>query len=751
MEHSSDEEWGNFLSMIFDLKTILAITVISSFFMGFGFLFMSSSLSNRTIVRLWVFGNFLQAIGWIVVAFLRGIIPDFISIVFGQFLVISSTILWSRSIYLLLKIKPSRFYHPLILFGLVCSIFYYTQIEPNLRIRIAILSLTYFLVLFPIGLRLLIHEGKSIYKFVSILFLSSSVLFFLRVFYQFLAKNQSNEPFTIVTPFENIFSTGSFVLSILAPIGFILITNENHLENLEESEKALNESKLKLRTVFNTLDIGITIMDNNGRMVDYNQSAELMFGFTKNRFKRFPKSWIKNKIFGPNLEPMRINELERYFSLVRDKSIQDFEFAIQNEKNEIRWFYVNSENIPSGSYGYVNSFFEITQRKKLEQDLEKAKNDAIKANQLKTQFLANMSHDIRTPMNSMIGFSEILQEKIKHGESVSDEILAIQRSGKTLVGLINDILDLARIESGYLELSKNPCDLRKLVGELNFLFSVTCKEKNIDLECKIDETVPEAVLVDGLRIRQVLLNLLGNAIKFTNKGSVSLQISSQMISEDKKTIRLEFRVTDTGRGISSEDFDSIFQPFVQKKTQLNGRQTGSGLGLAIVNRLVNLMDGEIKVSSKQGKGSIFTVVLNEISFQNDSIQKNEEKQNDRTIFENRTILLVEDVIDNRNVIKGFLRKSKIEIIEAENGLAALEVLEKRKVDLILMDIQMPIMDGKTASRFIKSNEEWKNTPIIIVSADAMREEREALAEISEEYLTKPVDKFQLFSILNIYL
>lgn len=392
---------------------------------------------------------------------------------------------------------------------------------------------------------------------------------------------------------------------------------------------------------------------------------------------------------------------------------------------------------------------DISERKRIEIALQKAKEEAEKANRLKSEFLANMSHEIRTPMNAVIGFSEILKEKIGDNPDINEYLEGIQKSGKSLIGLISDILDMAKIEAGLLELELISININTIINDINQIFARTIKEKNLSFDISIEKSIPETLLLDELRVRQILLNLIGNAIKFTDRGGISIRVTGNTRT-DKMNLLIE--IEDTGIGILEAEQQRIFNPFIQQEGQNSRRYGGSGLGLSITKRLVEMMNGTIILESKPGFGSTFKVYLKQIQIASSPKNISEEIIDiSKLSFQPSKILLAEDVESNRKVVKGFLRKYDITVIEAENGIIALEKLNESKFDLILMDIQMPEMDGKEASMRIKSNPEFKDIPIIILTADAMIEHLPDYKAISDGFLTKPITRIDLVSELAKFL
>ena len=402
---------------------------------------------------------------------------------------------------------------------------------------------------------------------------------------------------------------------------------------------------------------------------------------------------------------------------------------------------------------------EISKRKIIEIELresqkllEEQTQKAISANKAKSEFLSNMSHEIRTPMNAIIGFTELLDEQLKE-ERLKAYVKTIQNASNTLLILINDILDLSKIEAGKLEIKKVPVDLNALCNEVSTVFTMSIKNKGLDFLLDIDKDIPKSLLIDEVRLRQVLFNLIGNAVKFTEKGSVKLIVRVSSVYEHNSKLDIKIMVQDDGIGIPKNQLTRIFKKFEQQDGQDNRKFGGTGLGLSISKKLCKMMDGTIYAQSEEGKGATFVVELFNIDISSVVVSKELDKQLSfnihSIIFDRAKILIVDDIKDNRDLIIKNFEDTNIDVVSAEDGLDAIEKFKKEQPDLILMDIRMPKMDGYESARRIK---EIVDVPIVALTASVMKDDYEKLKRDSfNGYLRKPVLRYDLFSELSKFL
>ncbi|MEW6006508.1 MAG: ATP-binding protein [Stygiobacter sp.] len=384
--------------------------------------------------------------------------------------------------------------------------------------------------------------------------------------------------------------------------------------------------------------------------------------------------------------------------------------------------------------------------------LAAAKAEAEQANRAKSIFLANMSHEIRTPMNAIIGFSDMLYSSLTD-EKNKKRVDAIRSSAKVLLTLINDILDLSKVEAGKLTLAPEPINVVNLAEEVEVMFLQKISQKHLNFMIEMESDIPSLLLLDGLRLRQVLFNLIGNAVKFTEKGHVILILDKKVRGEN--LIDLIISVEDTGIGIPEDEQKIIFEPFTQQKEQSAKKYGGTGLGLAISKRLIEMMGGEIKLKSEVGKGSTFTIFIPSVQIVEGEPAVTKEKMFDpsQTIFEKGKVLIVDDNKTNRDLLLDLLENSELQIFQARNGKEGIEIANKELPDVILMDLRMPVMDGIDATKILKSQESTKHIPIICITASTklMLKDNLDLHYLFDDYLLKPVKLSELVDILKKHL
>jgi PAS domain S-box-containing protein len=413
------------------------------------------------------------------------------------------------------------------------------------------------------------------------------------------------------------------------------------------------------------------------------------------------------------------------------KWIEVFKTPIFNENGEV--------------IGITGVERDITGRKYAEMEINKAKELADKANNAKSDFLANMSHEIRTPMNAILGFAELLKGQIKE-KKYTDYLNGISVSGSNLLNLINDILDLSKIEAGKIEVQNDTVNLNMLLREIKQIFSPKILEKELEFKLITASNLPEFLFLDETRVKQILINLIGNAIKFTETGSITIDVDCK--HKNEQTIDLIIKISDTGIGIPKEEQNSIFEAFKQQERQDSRKYGGTGLGLTITKKLIQIMGGSISVVSEVGTGATFTIILNDVKTSTDlQIKPHIELLNESVRLKKAKILLAEDDEYNKIVIKGYLENQNIAIIYASDGEEAVQKALLEKPDIILMDIQMPVINGFAALQKIRNISELQDMPIIALTAWAMAQDVDKIKTLFNGYLIKPVSKNSLINEL----
>jgi len=519
---------------------------------------------------------------------------------------------------------------------------------------------------------------------------------------------------------------------------------------LEKALSELKESDEKHLSLIKNIQDGIFVIQNE-KIRFANESFCKISGYPMEEIHDLE---YKDLIHPDDLDRMVSNYQGR---LAGEDIPRSYEFKLINRQGETVHINISVGIINFlGKPAHIGTIKDISQQKTYESQLIKAKEKAENATKSKSLFLAGISHEIRNHMSSIIGISEVLSET-KLTIEQKDYIGIINTSGNTLLNIINDILDFSKIEAGQIELEEKEFNIRALVNETITMHDVMAKQKNLYITSEVENGIPEIIRGDSTRLNQILVNLVNNALKFTDKGGITIKLNLEILNHlnNKKNLTsciLNFEVIDTGIGIAKSSQDKLFKAFSQTHAAAQRKQGGTGLGLAICKQLVELMDGEIGISSEIKKGSNFWFnVRMEIpsSIEHSSVTKKPKKITNKKQLK---VLIVEDNLLNQQLTTNILVKNGHAADVAENGKVGLNLFKNNNYDVVLMDIQMPVMDGIQATKLIREYEsynDYKRTKIIAVTAHSRDGEQQKLLDAGiDQYLSKPFKTSELISILE---
>ena len=522
-------------------------------------------------------------------------------------------------------------------------------------------------------------------------------------------------------------------------IGYLLIGTDNTARKLVEEEQKKSDQRLRdqqfyTRSLIESNIDALMTTDPYGIITDVNKQMEALTGCTRDELIGAP---FKGYFTDPERAEAGIRRV------LSEKSVTDYELTARALDGKLTVVSYNATTFYDRNrtlQGVFAAARDVTEGKRVEMELKHAKAIAESASRSKSDFLASMSHEIRTPMNALIGVADLLAKTVLTAEQ-EKYVRIFQRAGDNLLNLINDILDLSKVEASQLELEQTDFSLREHLEIVMEMVTPRAHEKGLRIMCEVATNVPGDLMGDPTRLRQVLVNLLGNAIKFTETGEVTLLVTQDLHAAMPSALR--FTVSDTGIGIPQDRLGRVFERFTQADTSTTRRFGGSGLGLTICKRLVELMGGRIWVESKVGKGSVFAFAVPlEVSVEGHLLQASPVGANAEAPMLPLRILMAEDSPDNCTIISAYLEGTPYQIEIAENGAIAVDMFMVGNYDLVLMDRQMPVMDGLTATRMIRSWELANSrppTPILALTASALKGDREmCLAAGCTAFLTKPI-------------
>ncbi|MDE7212032.1 MAG: response regulator, partial [Lachnospiraceae bacterium] len=497
-------------------------------------------------------------------------------------------------------------------------------------------------------------------------------------------------------------------------------------------------SRVAATTVLADIDDCVIFLDNAQRISGYNPAAQGIF-ITLN------EDSIGNDIRELDNFPMEIFETVGHYEFQLHGGYFEGHLKVIRDKKDIL-------------RGYVLLIFDITKTKNYIAEITQMRERAEKANSVKTEFLANMSHEIRTPMNAIVGLSDLIKQESK-GRKIYNYACDIQASSENLLGILNNILNISKFENGELELTEKEYYIKRMLNEVVVMMERSAVQQGLEMRFCLDDDVPCKLLGDEGSIRQILINLMNNALKFTREGYVKLMVGGHYTTGD--TWNLTLKVEDSGIGIREDDIAEIFENFNQVDTKKNRSAGGTGLGLSISRKLAELMDGKIEVESVYGEGSTFTVTIPQQVVDKRTVSENisgqePEGENEMRMFTapDYKVLVVDDNLINRQVAAGMLKPYGCQLTKAQSGPEAIELVRQEKFDMIFMDHMMPDMDGVEATKVIREEcGENGRTPIVIaLTANAMPGMREMfLSNGFQDFLAKPVDREPMFQMLDKWI
>ena len=521
----------------------------------------------------------------------------------------------------------------------------------------------------------------------------------------------------------------------------------HHLETaLQAAQQALRHSEARWLTFLRANPVGISItLAENGRFVEVNQTLVSMFGHTREAM--LGRTSVDLGIWAEPPDRQRLLE-----HLMQHGRVQGFKAPFRHQSGRLGVMQIAAELIfLDGQPHVLGICTDVTANELQNEELRRAKEAADVANRAKSAFLANMSHDIRTPMNAILGYAQLMQRDQALSPGAQEKLAIIRQSGQHLLALIEDVLEMSKIEAGRVRVQNEPFNLRGLLNDLAVMFRLRCTAKGLEFKLLEEGPLPSQVVADEVKLRRILLNLLGNSVKFTEKGSVQLQTT---LTPHLDQSWLSIKVADTGLGIGAEGLAKLFHQFEQTGIERASNQ-GTGLGLSISREYARLMGGDITVESQLGQGSVFHLIIpvgegiSLVPARQVSARRVMGLQPGQSPI---TVLVADDNATNRNWLKQLLMVIGCEVLEAENGKEAIQLWEKWHPQLVLMDLQMPVVDGLEATRRIKATLAGKATVVLAITAIVQEESQRAILTAgAADLLGKPLEEESLFEKMEAYL
>jgi len=512
------------------------------------------------------------------------------------------------------------------------------------------------------------------------------------------------------------------------------------LIELKRAEDALKKERDYFKNVLDNSADAIGIVDAKGRFIRWNKRAEELFGYSFHELRG-------KSAFDLYADQMKMQVM---LETLRDKGyVRDAEVTIRTKSGHILPLGMSISLLREGerTIGSVCVARDLTQIKKTQAALQKSKEAAEAANRAKSEFLANMSHEIRTPMNAVLGFSEVLLHKVHDAQS-RRYLRTIVSSGQTLLTLIDDILDLSKIEAGKMAIRPEPVDLRELIHDIEAMFEPSFDDKGVDLFIDLPSDLPQGLVLDQVRIRQILINLVGNALKFTAKGFVRISVDWKQNKRYPHSVDLQFGVEDTGVGIPKEQHEIIFENFRQRNSQSTREYGGSGLGLAITQKLTSMMGGSISLISEVNQGSFFRIHLPGVEWRaNAQFSTYSREMNSQ--LPPATVLVVDATLVNTELVTSILETTPLKVLGAQSANEAMEICDQKRPQLVFLNLNLPDLSWAHAAELMKKL--LPDLPVVAITSYETHEGQEVSEYSFDAFLAQPITQKAVLSLCSRFL